>query len=92
MRLSTEVLNEIIPNFLRDGWQVVSPVILIHVLYTITLFSSEHSRHRRSSERDHPGRVRERAQGHKRHQPAPETRTRSTHDEEGYGSAREARR
>ena len=26
MRLSTEVLNEIIPNFLRDGWQVVSPV------------------------------------------------------------------
>lgn len=25
MRLSTEVLNEIIPNFLRDGWQVVSP-------------------------------------------------------------------
>ena len=26
MRLSTKVLNEIIPNFLRDGWQVVSPV------------------------------------------------------------------
>lgn len=25
MRLSTEVLNEMIPNFLRDGWQVVSP-------------------------------------------------------------------
>ena len=33
MRLSTEVLNEIIPNFLRDGWQVVSPVTPIHVLY-----------------------------------------------------------
>ena len=26
MRLSTEVLSVIIPNFLRDGWQVVSPV------------------------------------------------------------------
>ena len=38
MRLSTEVLNEIIPNFLRDGWQVVSPVVLIHVFYMLTLF------------------------------------------------------
>lgn len=26
MRLSTEVLNDIIPHFLRDGWQVVSLV------------------------------------------------------------------
>ena len=38
MRLSTEVLNEIIPNFLRDGWQVVSPMIFVHFLFTLTLF------------------------------------------------------
>ena len=33
MRLSDEVLDKIIPNFLRDGWQVVSPVALIHVFF-----------------------------------------------------------
>ena len=38
MRLSTEVLNEIIPNFLRDGWQVVSPMIFVHILFELTLF------------------------------------------------------
>jgi len=38
MRLSTEVLNEIIPNFLRDGWQVVSPTTFVHILFVLTLF------------------------------------------------------
>jgi len=27
MRISAEVLNTVIPKFLRDGWQVVSPVL-----------------------------------------------------------------
>ena len=62
MRLSTEVLNDIIPNFLRDGWQVVSPVAFDpRFLYVNLDFISEHSRYRRSGERDHPGRVPERA-------------------------------
>ena len=95
MRLSTEVLNDIIPNFLRDGWQVVSPVAFdprffyIHVNLDLI---SEHSRYRRSGERDHPGRVRECSKRHKRHRPAPATRARPNHEEERYGPARKARR
>jgi len=58
----------------------------------IPFFSLEHSRHWRSGKRDRFGRVRERAQGHERHRPAPSTRARPNHDEEGYGSARKARR
>ena len=94
MRLPTEVLNEIIPNFLRDGWQVVSPVAFDpRLLYLNFVFvGSEHSRYRRSGELDHPGRVRECAQEHKRHRPASATRTRSDHDEGGYGPSRKARR
>jgi len=38
MRLSTEVLNEIIPNFLRDGWQVVSPVTFVPRFCMLTFF------------------------------------------------------
>ena len=91
MRLSTRVLNEIIPNFLRDGWQVVSLVAFDpRFLYVNLDFILEHSRHRRSGERDHPGRVRERAQEHKRHRPASATGARSNHEKTGYDSAREA--
>lgn len=41
MRLSTELLNEIIPNFLRDGWQVVSLVTVYpRFLYANLVFFS----------------------------------------------------
>jgi hypothetical protein len=72
MRLSTKVLNEIIPNFLRDGWQVVSSVVFRpHFLYAnFNTFGSEHSCHWRSGECDNPGRFRECTQEHKCHRPA----------------------
>ena len=68
--------------------------LLIHVLLINANldFISEHSRCRRSGERDRPGRVRECTQGHERHRPAPATRARSNHEEERYGSTRKARR
>jgi len=43
MRLSTEVMNEIIPNFLRDGWQVVSPVTFDPRFYMLTFFQNVHA-------------------------------------------------
>lgn len=46
MRLSNEVLNEIIPNFLRDGWQVVSPVASdprFFYMLTLILFQNIHA-------------------------------------------------
>lgn len=46
MRLSTKVLNDVIPDFLRDGWQVVSQVVFLNTqtcVLTLILFQNVHA-------------------------------------------------